>query len=103
MRLLGVWIAGTLLTMTWAGGWVDSASSAAALAEPVTCLDVCQTYEDCVDDEFDVLACNRRCRGSVGREQGAEDRLEACDECLGDRSCASGTFYCRDQCEGILP
>ncbi len=101
MRLLGSFALGSALLVVWKGGCVD-----AGFTDPVvgvvTCFDVCQTYEDCVDDAYDVDGCRERCEVRAV-DEGTQDELDACDECLGDRSCASGSFNCEEECNGILP
>lgn len=69
----------------------------------VNCASVCNRYADCFDQDFDVEGCTDRCEDEADASENREERLEACDSCIDDKSCAAATFNCASQCAGIVP
>lgn len=69
----------------------------------VNCASVCDRYADCFDNDFDVEGCTDRCEDDADASENREQRLEACNSCIDDRSCTSATFDCATQCAGIVP
>lgn len=69
----------------------------------VNCHSVCERYSDCVDPDVDVDACTDRCEDEADASEAREERLEACDSCIEDRSCSSAGFNCGTECGGIVP
>jgi hypothetical protein len=69
----------------------------------ITCADVCERYRDCFDGDYDVAACTSSCEDDATAEEQKEERLEACDACLDDTSCAAAIFSCPTECAGFVP
>jgi hypothetical protein len=69
----------------------------------ITCGEVCEQYADCFDADYDVDGCIDRCENDATANEDQERRLEICDACIDDRSCAEATFNCTDDCVGIVP
>ena len=69
----------------------------------VNCASVCNRYYDCFESDGDVDGCTDRCEDAADASASREERLEACNACIDDRSCASATFTCGAQCDGIVP
>lgn len=66
----------------------------------IDCAKICNRYEDCVDDDYDVSECVDRCEDFADRNPGSAD---ACESCIDDRSCIESVFQCGGQCAGIVP
>jgi hypothetical protein len=69
----------------------------------IDCQSICQRYSDCFDSSYDVSACQDRCENDVDRGELTFEEVDACDDCIDDRSCASGTLNCATECVGIVP
>lgn len=69
----------------------------------VDCDAICERYAECFDESYDESACADECRDNAGRDEDYEDKVDACESCIDDESCASGLFECTDECAGIVP
>jgi hypothetical protein len=90
-------LAAGLLTAVGCGEAVDEVTN------NVNCASVCDRYAECFDSDFDVEGCADRCEDEADASENREERLEACNSCIDDRSCTSATFNCATQCAGIVP
>ncbi|HEV8245603.1 MAG TPA: hypothetical protein VGP93_07535 [Polyangiaceae bacterium] len=77
------------------------------ITDPVTstidCQEVCQSYQDCVGEDYDISSCRERCADNASRDDTWENRLETCKLCIDGSACLSSTFDCSDECSGIVP
>jgi hypothetical protein len=73
-----------------------------SISNSITCGDVCERYRDCFDENYDVDGCVDECESEASANEDQEARLEACDECIDDESCASAVFECTTQCAGVI-
>ena len=69
----------------------------------IDCQNICQRYSDCFDADYDVSSCQNSCENGVDRGDLTFDEVDDCSDCIDDRSCASGTLSCVDECAGIVP
>jgi hypothetical protein len=69
----------------------------------ITCADVCNRYQECFDDDYDVSACVDRCEDDATADEEKEQRLETCEACIDDESCASALFECSTDCGQFVP
>jgi len=69
----------------------------------IDCQGICQRYADCFDEDYDVSACQNRCEDNVDRGDLTAAEVDACDDCIDDRSCAEGTLSCTSECLGVVP
>jgi len=67
------------------------------------CQDICGRYADCFDSAYDVNACRNRCDEAASDSENFDQKVDTCENCLDDRSCASATFGCATECSGIVP
>lgn len=95
-KLLAMLVLGTL-GGTFAGCSDDDAE------DVIDCLDVCDRYQECVDDDYDVDDCVDRCEDEADDSDTWRNRLRSCSDCINDRSCLTTTFACSDECTGIVP
>src|SRR5690606_31553435 len=65
------------------------------------CAEVCDTYNDCVDDDVDRTECVDSCTDFADENQSNADRIEACASCVDDQSCVESGFQCLDECAFI--
>lgn len=79
-----------------------TASCADDVEEAFNCQQICQRYDDCVDDDYDVTACIDRCEENADADEDFAERADACEACLDDRSCGE-SFPCVDECIGVVP
>ena len=70
--------------------------------ERFDCAQICERYQDCFDNDYDVEACTNRCEDNADTQNGFADKADACENCLDDRSC-TGSFACVSECGGIVP
>ncbi len=90
---------------------VFSLTTALAITQPgcdaveriYNCSAICEKYEDCVDAEYDVSACKDRCTDAAADSEAYEDKADACQACVDDRSCTGAIFNCGTECAGIVP
>ena len=73
------------------------------VANRITCSDVCQRYADCFDANYDVEGCVDRCTNDATADEEKEERLEVCQACIDERSCASAVFSCTTECTPFVP
>jgi hypothetical protein len=84
-------------------------SFAGCAEDPITtfdrssdCADICKQYKSCIaSDSYSESDCSDRCSGMKSEEK--TKRIDACQECLGGKSCVSSVFQCTDECVGIVP
>lgn len=89
-----------LLLIAGIAAFVGGCESAAeSVEEAVECGQICEAFEDCRGDEFDVSACVDRCEDlDEGEVQVAED----CDDCLDRESVdCPDEEPCREACRAI--
>lgn len=70
--------------------------------EKVDCAMICDRYRDCFDASYDTEACRGRCETNADTVADFDDKADACENCLDDRSC-TGSFACVAECSGIVP
>ena len=74
-----------------------------AVENAIDCDGICNRYKTCYDLNYDVGACASRCRDNANADKDFMRKTDACNDCVGDKSCASATFNCAVQCGGIVP
>jgi hypothetical protein len=103
--------AGMKIRVTTLGSWMlvsgllmaVGCSAAEEVTNTVECSSVCKRYSECFDADFDVEGCTDRCEDEADASENREQRLEACNACIDDRSCSSATFNCATECAGVVP
>ena len=90
LMLAGMLALGTLITGC---GSVENA---------IDCNAICNRYKSCYDQSYDVGACDSKCRDDANADKDYMRKADACNDCLGDKSCAT-SFTCATQCAGIVP
>lgn len=68
----------------------------------VDCQGICNRYQECFDENYDVGDCTERCVDDASNE-GYATQADECDACIDDKSCTSATFNCATECAGIVP
>ncbi len=74
-----------------------------AIDRAYDCNEICDKYRDCADANYDSSACASRCRDNASDDEAFEDKADACQSCIDDRSCAGAAFGCGTECVGIVP
>jgi hypothetical protein len=69
----------------------------------IDCHGICDRYKSCWDHNYDVDACTNRCEDTANDNKDYMRRADACNDCLGNKDCATATFSCVDECAGIVP
>jgi hypothetical protein len=67
------------------------------------CQGICDRYKSCYDSSYDTGKCAAKCRDNAHNDADYQNKADACDDCIGNKSCASATFNCAVQCAGIVP
>jgi hypothetical protein len=88
------------LLMAWGAA---GCSAADEISNKIDCHSVCKRYADCFNSDYDVDGCTDKCENNADSSEARERKLEACDDCIDDRSCTDATFSCADECVGIVP
>ena len=70
------------------------------VGEVIECAQVCESYDDCVDDAYDATGCTDSCEDFADVSPANEDQVFACDDCLNTMVCSA---ECNDECAGIIP
>jgi hypothetical protein len=70
---------------------------------PITCASVCQRYAKCFDSNYDVGGCTTRCTEDATAKQEKQDKLDACNSCIENKSCAPAAFGCATDCAPFVP
>lgn len=79
-----------------------SAAGCESVSNTITCADVCNRYQECFDEDYDVSGCTDRCEAEASADEEKEAKLEACEQCIDDESCASALFECTTECAGVI-
>jgi hypothetical protein len=74
-----------------------------AVENRITCKDVCQRYSDCFDHSYDVDGCTDRCTNDSLDSSEKDAKLDACNSCIKDHSCAPAVFSCGSDCGSFVP
>jgi hypothetical protein len=86
-----------------AGAFAAGASGCDSVDAAFDCHEVCGRYQDCYDSSYDVGACEDRCRTNAANDPNVKNDADACESCIGDKSCISATFNCGGSCGAIVP
>lgn len=92
-----------LVLAIWVGSALSACSASEEIENEIDCHGICQRYSDCFDDSYDVSACQERCENDTDEGELTFEEVDACEDCIDDRSCASGTLNCATECAGIVP
>lgn len=71
--------------------------------ERLNCRNVCNSYEDCVDSDYDSRDCIQRCSSDSVDNDDYSRQVDMCDACINDRSCGESVFACTAECASIVP
>ena len=77
------------------------AGGAVGCDQAADCAAVCERYQTCFDDEYDVDACRSRCNDSSD-DDAFRARVNECDACINERDCVETAFSCGAQCAGVI-
>lgn len=73
------------------------------VSEDIDCEAICDRYQDCFDEGYDVDACKDDCLERAD-DPNHEDQEEQCDDCINaEDSCVEQAFGCAADCAGIVP
>jgi hypothetical protein len=78
-------------------------SACSSVDNVIDCHTICKRYGDCFNSSYDVGACETRCKNNSASDQNFQSKVNTCDACIDDKSCASATFNCAPSCNGIVP
>jgi hypothetical protein len=67
------------------------------------CESVCSRYKSCFDGTYDVGTCRSRCKAKADADTSFQQKADACNACIDDKSCSEATFKCATQCAGVVP
>jgi hypothetical protein len=84
-------------------GAVSGGSGCAEVKNAYDCNHICNRYKDCFDANYDVGACEDRCKTHANNDTAYANKAEACQTCEDDASCAGAAFGCAGDCIGIVP
>ncbi len=86
-----------------ATGLAMGCDAADEIEAEIDCQSVCDRYAECLDEGYDVSACQNDCENDVDSGELAQSDLDDCENCIEDRSCSGATFACATECIGIVP
>ena len=70
------------------------------IGELIECAQVCESYDDCVDDAYDQTECTDRCEDYADVSDANETQVFDCDDCFNELECSAD---CNSRCAGITP
>ena len=97
---LGLLVVGAVTLSSFAGG---CSSTVDEVDNKIDCHSVCRRSADCFDSANDVEGCEDKCEASADADADRQRKLDACSNCIDDKSCSSATFNCAGDCVGIVP
>jgi len=68
----------------------------------VSCAQVCDKYQECVDADYDVTSCTTECQDNANDSDDRQQQLDSCNSCIEDRSCSGAVFSCTTECAGVI-
>jgi len=68
----------------------------------VSCADVCDKYQSCINADYDVASCTSKCEDKANDSASRQDQLDSCDSCIQDRSCTGAVFNCTTECATVI-
>lgn len=74
-----------------------------AVENAVDCNGICNRYKTCFDANYDVGKCEKNCRDNANSNKNYMSNVDAGQNCIDDRSCASATFACGPSCSTVVP
>jgi hypothetical protein len=97
MKIKGsMWLIGAVVT-----GWVTLVSCDAA-DRAFDCQTVCNRWKECFDQNYNVAKCRDTCRAKAANDAQYEAKADACEMCIGDRSCVGSAVSCGASCAEIV-
>jgi hypothetical protein len=69
----------------------------------IDCHSICSRYSDCWDANYDVGACEARCRTHSSTDTAYRHDADQCSACINDRACTTVAFNCTLQCVSVVP
>lgn len=69
----------------------------------VDCRKICSRYQSCFESNYDLAACESRCRSNSASDTDYKRKADQCSACIDERSCASATFNCAGDCNNVVP
>jgi hypothetical protein len=94
---------GLISTLAMALASAIAAPGCDAADRAFDCNQICNKYKDCADASYDASACADRCRADAADSDAYQDKADACQACIDDRSCVGAAFGCATECAGIVP
>lgn len=91
-----LWLIGLVVS-----GWVALVGCDAA-DRAFDCQSVCSRWKDCFDPNYDVSKCRDTCRAKAANDAEYEAKADACEACIGNRSCIGSVANCTTVCAGIV-
>ncbi|WP_156041289.1 hypothetical protein [Chondromyces apiculatus] len=68
-----------------------------AAEDAIDCPQICQTYRDCVDGEYNVDACRDDCEMQAEEDDAFRNSAKVCEACLDGKAC-DDQITCFDEC-----
>ncbi|HEY1097921.1 MAG TPA: hypothetical protein VGF99_03295 [Myxococcota bacterium] len=66
------------------------------------CRQICEKYEDCVDDDTDIDDCTADCVENSVESDNFQEEVDNCEECLDGESCIESVFGCSSECGEVI-
>lgn len=66
------------------------------------CAQICEKYEECVDDELDNTDCIDSCEDQGDNDADFADMASDCEDCLDDTSCTEAAAKCTTTCAEVI-
>jgi len=66
------------------------------------CKQICERYEDCVDEDTDIDDCTAKCVERSVESNNFQEEVDECENCLDDGGCLEQAFTCNSECADVL-
>jgi hypothetical protein len=69
----------------------------------VDCQGICSRYKTCFNSNYDVQACEERCRSNAAADKSYKAKADSCKACIDGNTCTAAAFSCSADCLSIVP
>ncbi len=70
--------------------------------EAFDCIQICNKYSDCFDEDWDHTACVDHCEDAADASTDFAAQADACETCIDDQACDDAAASCADECTGVV-
>ena len=77
--------------------------SGCGIGAALDCQGICSRYKSCFDANYNVQACEERCRSNSAADTTYRAKADSCKTCIDGASCSTALFSCGANCVSVVP